>query len=192
MLPERPPALDSVVPVPEIVPSDLASIAGTEPAPVEYTGDVDPAQPDLSAGGPEGPDGNSAALSGDAGETSSVADLIGSVATACPILRRLYAGPDEVIVSIGFDVDVEGVVDSATMHVVQSPAKPLDERQHYTHRYSVGTRDKVDRALRALAPAYDSVVTADVRQHVAALQFRPALRNGRPIRSSVLISCHSP
>ena len=47
-------------------------------------------------------------------------------------------------------------------------------------------------ALPDAEPVYDSVVTRDVRQHIAALQFRPALRDGRPIRSSVLVSCQSP
>jgi hypothetical protein len=33
-------------------------------------------------------------------------------------------------------------------------------------------------------------VTQSVTSHIAALQFRPALVGGRPVRSTVLVACH--
>jgi hypothetical protein len=38
---------------------------------------------------------------------------------------------------------------------------------------------------------YDSVVTAEVASHVTGLVFRPAMRDGRAIRSTVLVSCQT-
>jgi hypothetical protein len=119
-------------------------------------------------------------------------ELVGPAATACPALRRTDSGHHRpVIVSIGFDVDARGAVDPASLHVVQSPAKPQTEHRVYAHMYAVAIGARVDRALAHSDPVFDSVVTRDVRQHIATLQFRPALRDGLPIRSSVLVSCQA-
>jgi len=177
----------------EIGPGEVASIAGAGSAPIKYArldqrdkirvGDIDVEQPD----------GNASAGEGDRLGNSRVAELVGPAAAACPALRR--AGSEQhqqVIVSIGFEVDANGAVDPGTLHVVQSPAKPQTEHRLYAHMYAVAIGTKVDREMPAAEQLYDSVVTRDVRQHVAALRFRPALRGGLPIRSSVLVSCQSP
>lgn len=185
-------AVEPKVRMEEIGPGEVASIAGAGSTPIDYArvdqrdqikvGDIDS----------DGPDGTASIGYGDRPGTVRVAELIGPVATACPALRRAESEEHRhVIVSVGFDVDVHGVVDPATLHVVQSPAKPQTEHRLYGHMYAVAISARVDRALSRVEPVYDSVVTRDVRQHIAALRFRPALRDGLPIRSSVLVSCQS-
>ena len=46
-------------------------------------------------------------------------------------------------------------------------------------------------AGRILPAANDSVLTEEVASHVAGLAFRPALREGQAIRSTVLVSCRT-
>jgi hypothetical protein len=184
--------VESKVQMEEIGPGEVASIAGAGSTPIDYArvdqrdqikvGDIDP----------EGPDGRTSIGYGDRPGTIQVAELIGPVATACPALRRADSEQHrQVTVSIGFVVDVHGVVDPVTLHVVESPAKPQTEHRLYGHMYAVAIGARVDPALPQAEPVYDSVVTRDVRQHIAALRFRPALRDGLPIRSSVLVSCQS-
>jgi hypothetical protein len=191
-------AVESRVQMEEIGPGEVASIAGAGSTPIDYArvdqrdqikvGEIDVGEID-----PEGPDGRASIEYGDRPGTIQVAELVGPAATACPALRRADSEQHrQVTVSVGFDVDVHGAVDPASLHVVQSPAKPQTEHRRYAHMYAVAIGAKVDPALPDAEPVYDSVVTRDVRQHIAALHFRPALRDGRPIRSSVLVSCQSP
>jgi hypothetical protein len=116
--------VESKVHMEEIGPGEVASIAGAGSTPIDYArvdqsdqikvGDIDP----------EGPDGRTSIGYGDRPGTIQVAELIGPVATACPALRRADSEQHrQVTVSIGFVVDVHGVVDHVALHVVESPAK---------------------------------------------------------------------
>ena len=118
------------------------------------------------------------------------AELLSEVASACPDLRKPAWTGSDVAVSVGFVVDTNGTVDSRTLQVVRSPARPQTDHSVYSHIYTVatGARDDPDR----LGPAaYDSLMTRDVAAHVMDLAFRPALREGQAIRSTVLVSCQA-
>jgi hypothetical protein len=183
---------ESAVHAQEIAAGEVASTAGAGNAPIDYERPPERRRVTIGSGDPEGPEGRSPIPFSEHSDAIHVAELIGSPENACPVLRLPEHGhAARIVVSVGFDVDVSGLVDPATLHVVQSPTRQYGEREHYTHRYFVASSEKKDDAIRASQPTYDSVVTRDVRQHVAALRFRPALRDGRPIRSSVLISCQS-
>lgn len=92
--------------------------------------------------------------------------------------------------SVAFVVDTNGAVDPVTLRVIESPNRPQTDHRFHSHSYIVGAtvRDDPERLDPA---AYDSLVTLDVASHVADLVFRPALRDGRAIRSSVLVSCQT-
>lgn len=133
---------------------------------------------------------------GDQGENGphQVAELLTWAGQACPSLRRSSRPPasaDEIAVAVSFVVDTTGAVDRRTLEVVQSPGWPPTTPEFYPHIYVVGTTARVDRDLPQAARAYGAVLAADVLRHVAALRFRPALRNGRPVRSTVLVSCQA-
>lgn len=121
-----------------------------------------------------------------------VAELIGAAGTACPALRRPPSRRDGVVaVIVEFVVDKTGAVDPATVRVVQSPDRPRADYQFYTHLYAIAAGAEVDEDLARAGADYDAVVTGDVLRHVKSLRFRPALRDGHPVRSTVLVSCQS-
>jgi hypothetical protein len=120
-----------------------------------------------------------------------VAELVGRTGSACPELRTPAAWTKrEFAVALAFVVDTNGAVDPATLRVIESPGRPQTEHRVYSHIYVVGATVRVD--ARRINPAvYDSVLIQDVASHVAGLVFRPALREGRAIRSNVLVSCQT-
>jgi hypothetical protein len=120
-----------------------------------------------------------------------VAELVNGAGSACPELRRPAAWANrEVAVAVAFVVDTNGRVDPQTLQVIESPNRPQTENRVHSHIYIVGAtvRDDLDRLNPA---AYDSLVTHEVASHVADLLFRPALSEGRAIRSTVLVSCQT-
>jgi hypothetical protein len=93
-------------------------------------------------------------------------------------------------VAVAFVVDTNGRVDPQTLRVIESPNRPQSENRVHSHIYIVGATVRDD--LERLNPAaYDSLVTHEVASHVADLLFRPALSEGRAIRSTVLVSCQT-
>jgi hypothetical protein len=118
------------------------------------------------------------------------AELLSEVASACPALPKPAWTGREVAVSVGFVVDTNGTVDPGTLQVVRSPVRPRYHQPVYSHIYTVATavRDAPDRLDLV---AYDSLVTRQVADHVVELAFRPALREGQAIRSTVLVSCQA-
>ena len=118
-----------------------------------------------------------------------VAELVTGTSSACPILEPPAAWPHPtLVVSVSFVVDTSGVVDRGSIRVVASPAHPSTDRRYHPHVYVVAAT--MQPHARPMAPArYDSLVTSELRSHAAGLTFRPALEDGQPVRSSVLISC---
>lgn len=125
-----------------------------------------------------------------AGADLKVVELRSATATACPVLRRPPGADDEdLTVTAAFEVDSAGMVDPATLRMLELPGQPRTEYGIYSHLFAVTTRVKVDRDLPDVNAPYDSALADDMARHVAELRFRPALRNGRPTRASVLITC---
>ncbi len=124
---------------------------------------------------------------------SRVAELLSGAGTACPELRRPPGRPErEVAVAIAFVVDTSGAVDPATLQVIESPDRLRTEHRYYSHIYAVSTSARIDGHLRDIAAGYDSVLTDEVANHIRGLRFRPAMQQGRVVRSMVLVSCQSP
>jgi hypothetical protein len=120
-----------------------------------------------------------------------VADLVTGAGSACPELRPPAAlAHRELAVAVAFVVDTNGVVDRATLQVVESPGRPPSQQRFRSHIYVVAATVRPDRS-RIDPAGYDSVVTHEVASHVADLVFRPALKEGRKVRSTVLISCQT-
>jgi hypothetical protein len=118
-----------------------------------------------------------------------VAELVEGAGSACPELRRPAAWPGrQVAVAVAFVVDTNGRVDPKTLQVIESPDRPQTANRFHSRIYIVGAKVRVDRIDPA---AYDSLVTHEVASHVADLMFRPALREGRAMRSTVLVSCQT-
>jgi hypothetical protein len=121
-----------------------------------------------------------------------VAELVGEAGSACPELRPPAAGAKrQFAVAVAFVVDTNGGVDPATLQVIESPGQPRTDHRFHAHVYVVGARVRVDPG-RIPPAAYDSVLTGEVASHMAGLVVRPALREGRVIRSTVLVSCQTP
>jgi hypothetical protein len=120
-----------------------------------------------------------------------VAELVTGAGSACPELRLPAAlAHRDLAVALAFVVDTSGLVDRATLRVVESPSQPPTEQRFHSHIYVVGATVRPDRS--GIDPTgYDSVVTHEVASHVADLVFRPALKEGRKVRSTVLISCQT-
>jgi hypothetical protein len=120
-------------------------------------------------------------------------ELLTSTGNACPVFRRApnQHEPRNLEVALAFEVDTMGAVDSTTFRVVQTPTAPQAKPEFFPHMYVVGTTTRVDPGLRDVGATYDSLVTADMIRHVAALRFRPGVRKGRPARSTVLVSCQA-
>jgi len=149
--------------------------------------------PDGHAAGTRG-QGSAPGLSARAGRgITRVAELIGKSGDACPVLPRPPGtGSDgPVAVAVTFVVDTVGVVDRATLRVVERPGEPPEPTGFIPHIYAVGATVRVDRNLTGAGAAYGTIVADDVLRHVAALRFRPGTRNGRPARSGVLVACQT-
>jgi hypothetical protein len=118
------------------------------------------------------------------------AALVAPTGSACPPLPLPPAGArSQLSVAVALVVEADGRVNPAALRVVESPSHPTSERRFYPRIYVVGAR--VGRAAQPIDPAaYDSAVTRTVTRHMTGLAFRPALRGGRPVRSTVLIACH--
>jgi hypothetical protein len=120
-----------------------------------------------------------------------VAELLAGAGSACPELRPPVALAHRgLAVTVAFEVDTHGAVDRNTLGVIESPGRPQTEHRFQSHIYVVGAKVRPDRGHIDPA-AYDSVVSHEVASHVADLVFRPALKEGRTVRSTVLISCQT-
>jgi hypothetical protein len=120
-----------------------------------------------------------------------VAELLAGAGSACPELRPpVGLAHRGLAVTVAFVVDTHGVVDRNTLRVIESPSRPQTEHQFQSHIYVVGAKVRPDQG-RIDPAAYDSVVSREVASHVADLMFRPALKEGRTVRSTVLISCQT-
>jgi hypothetical protein len=125
------------------------------------------------------------------GGIDRVAELVPGAGAACPVIPVPAAWTHRgLAVSMAFVVDTNGMVDRTTLQVIESPSRPLTEHRFQSHIYVVGTKVQ-PKAGPVNAAAYDSVVTREVASHVADLMFRPALKEGRTVRSTVLISCQT-
>jgi hypothetical protein len=124
---------------------------------------------------------------------AKVAEFIGKSGDARPVLRipRRVGSAGTIAVAVTFVVDTFGAVDRATLRVVERPGEPPEPTGFIPHIYAVGASVRVDRSLDDVQAAYGMIVSGDVLRHVAALRFRPALRNGLPVRSSVLVACQT-
>jgi hypothetical protein len=118
------------------------------------------------------------------------AALVAPTGSACPQLPLPPAGSrGQLAVAVALVVEADGRVNPAGLRVVESPSHPTSERRFYPRIYVVGAR--VGGAARRIDPAaYDSAITSTVTRHMTGLAFHPALREGRPVRSTVLIACH--
>jgi hypothetical protein len=118
-------------------------------------------------------------------------ELVGATGSACPELRAPAAGTNrQSAVAVAFVVDTNGRVDPATVQVIESPGRPRTDHRFLARVYVVGASRQVDPG-RTPPAADDSVLTEEVASHVAGLVFRPALREDRVIRSTVLVSCQT-
>ncbi|HEY7637242.1 MAG TPA: hypothetical protein VH763_16945 [Gemmatimonadales bacterium] len=125
------------------------------------------------------------------GGVDRVAELRVGTGSACPELRPpLELAQRALAVTVAFVVDAHGDVDRNTLRVIESPGRPQTEHRYQAHIYVVGAKVRPDRG-RIDPQAYDSVVSREVASHVADLQFRPALKEGRTVRSTVLVSCQT-
>jgi hypothetical protein len=118
-------------------------------------------------------------------------ELMGGTGTACPELQVPAASTKpQTAVAVTFVVDTNGTVDPATLQVIESPGQPRTDRRFHARVYVVGASALADSG-RSPPAADDSALTEEVASHVADLVFRPALRRGRAIRSSVMVSCQT-
>jgi hypothetical protein len=116
-------------------------------------------------------------------------ELVGGTGSACPDPRSAGAGRQSAV-AVAFVVDTNGRVDPATLQVIESPSRPRTDHRFHARVYVVGTSLRVDHG-RISPAASDSVLTEAVASHVAGLVFRPALREDRVVRSTVLVSCQT-
>jgi hypothetical protein len=123
-----------------------------------------------------------------------VAELVTPAGTACPVLYRppdWSGSPDGFVVAVAFVVDSRGAVDPTTLRVVQSPRGVRIRGEFFSHIYAVSGIARTDPSLSYSEAVWDSAATEDLRRHVTHLVFRPAQRDGRPERSTVMVSCQS-
>lgn len=118
------------------------------------------------------------------------ATLVAPTGSACPQLPLPPAGArGQLSVAVALVVEADGRVNPEGLRVVESPGHRTSERRFYPRIYVVGARP--GRAAERIDPAaYDSAITRTLTRHMTGLAFRPALRGGRPVRSTVLIACH--
>lgn len=120
------------------------------------------------------------------------AALVKGAGSACPELPLPSGwGHRQLAVVVAVPVDSQGRVDPSGVLVVESPDRTPSAREYYPRIYVVGARLKKYRG-RMEAADYDAMVTGTVTRHVAGLAFRPAVRDGRPVSSTVLIACQRP
>jgi hypothetical protein len=125
------------------------------------------------------------------GGIDRLAELVPGAGAACPVLPVPEGWAHRgLAVSMAFVVDTNGMVDRRTLRIIESPSRPQTDHRFRAHIYVVGTKVRPN-AGPADPVAYDSVVTREVASHVADLMFRPALKEGRTVRSTVLISCQA-
>jgi hypothetical protein len=117
-------------------------------------------------------------------------ELVGGASSACPELGPPARTKPQSAVAVAFVVDTNGRVDRATLQVIESPGRPRTDHGFHARVYVVGASLRMDRG-RSPPAADDSVLTEAVASHVAGLVFRPALREDRVIRSTVLVSCQT-
>jgi hypothetical protein len=118
-------------------------------------------------------------------------ELVGATGLACPELRSSAARTKrQATVAVAFVVDTNGRVDRATLQVIESPGQPRTDHRYHARVYVVGANLRMDSG-RTLPTANDSALTEEVASHVAGLLFRPALREDRVVRSTVLVSCQT-
>ena len=118
-----------------------------------------------------------------------VAELVTGTSSACPALDppTRWSRP-ALFVSVSFVVDSRGAVDHGSIRDVESPDHPQSDRRYHSHIFVVAATLK--KGAGVVTPdRYDALVTSELSSHAAGLPFRPALEDGRPVRSSVLISC---
>jgi hypothetical protein len=120
-----------------------------------------------------------------------LAELVGGAGSACPELRSPAASAKPAgAVTVAFVVDTNGRVDRATLQVIESPGQPRTDHRFQARVYVVGSSLQVGSG-RSPPSAVDSVLTEEVASHVAGLVFRPAMKEGRVVRSTVLVSCQT-
>ncbi len=120
-----------------------------------------------------------------------LAELVGGAGAACPALRSPGASAKpHGAVTVAFVVDTGGRVDRATLQVIESPGQPRTDHRFQARVYVVGASLRVTPG-RTRPAVVDSVLTEQVASHVAGLVFRPALQEGRVVRSTVLVSCQT-
>jgi hypothetical protein len=125
------------------------------------------------------------------GGVDRVPELVGGASSACPEPRPPGSRTSrQSAVAVAFVVDTNGVVDRATLEVIESPGQPRTDHRFHARVYVVGASVQMDPG-RTPPAADDSVLTEEVASHVARLVFRPALREGHAIRSDVLVSCQT-
>ncbi len=117
------------------------------------------------------------------------ATLVTGAGSACPALPSSRASGRSFAVSVALVVDSTGRVDPAALRVIESPAQAPSRRSYFPRIYVVGARLKQPSA-RIDPRVYDAVVTGTVTSHIVGLTFHPAMKNGRPVSSTVLIACH--
>jgi hypothetical protein len=119
-------------------------------------------------------------------------ELVGGTGSACPEPRPSGAGARrQSAVAVAFVVDTNGRVDPATLQVIESPGQPRTDHRFHARVYVVGTSLRVDHGRIPPPATNDSGLTEEVASHVAGLLFRPAMREDRVIRSTVLVSCQT-
>jgi len=119
------------------------------------------------------------------------AELVGGAGSACPELRsRGASAKPRDAVTVAFVVDTNGRVDRATLQVIESPGQPRTDHRFQSRVYVVGMSLRMTPG-RTQPAVVDSVLTEQVASHVAGLVFRPALKEGRVVRSPVLVSCQT-
>jgi hypothetical protein len=170
-------SLRTVAPKP-VAPRNVAPTRGAAPPVASAVG--------RSSGEGFGPAGGRGA--------TRTSELLGKIGDACPVLRRpprLDRRHGALSVAVTFVVDTLGTVDRATLRVVRRPGEPPEANGFIPHIYVVGALARMDRSLPERARAYGTIAAGDVVRHVAGLRFQPALRNNRPVRSSVLVACQA-
>lgn len=118
-----------------------------------------------------------------------VAELVTGTSSACPALDAPARwSRRSLVVSVSLVVDSTGAVDQKSIRVVESPDHPQSDRRYHSHIFVVAAALKGDPG--ATTPdRYDSLMRSELSSHAAGLIFRPAMEDGQPVRSSVLISC---
>jgi hypothetical protein len=125
---------------------------------------------------------------------SRVVELVGPPGAACPQLRQppgWHSPRGILVVAVVFAVDSRGRVAPESIRVVEPATGPRLADGYFSHGYVVGQNTSVDHNLRKDDTGWGTEVTDEVVRHVSMLAFHPAMRNGQPERSTVLVSCQA-